>query len=332
MATYQDIKGLKVKFLSADPSNLSEGDVWYNSTSNTLKTAQPLAAAWAAGGLLNTGRNHSSGFGATYDTAMVVQGGDASRSQGSESYDGSSWTATNSALTAATTGAGTGTAAAGIIIEGSTAPTTFVSGVEEWNGTSWTDATATGASHYSGILFGQSQTSAVAAGGQASWPNGPSSTTEIWNGTSWTTAPGAYKPSAMAYEQGIMCGTETAGLAGNYYPAGELVTDEFDGATWTASGSTSTKHNNASSFGSQTDAIVGGGANGPPGTTTDAEGYDGTAWSTRPSLANTSKGGNRGSTSNTTSGGLAAGVNPSPKAATEEYVGIHTGAKTLTTS
>ena len=39
MATYQDIKGLKVKYLSADPSNLSEGDVWYNSTSDTLKVA-----------------------------------------------------------------------------------------------------------------------------------------------------------------------------------------------------------------------------------------------------------------------------------------------------
>ena len=39
MATYQDIKGLKVKFLSADPSNLNEGEVWYNTTSATLKVA-----------------------------------------------------------------------------------------------------------------------------------------------------------------------------------------------------------------------------------------------------------------------------------------------------
>ena len=39
MATYQEIKGLKVKYLSADPSNLNEGEVWYNSTSDTLKVA-----------------------------------------------------------------------------------------------------------------------------------------------------------------------------------------------------------------------------------------------------------------------------------------------------
>jgi len=39
MATYQEIKGLTVKFLSADPSPLVEGEVWYNSTSETLKVA-----------------------------------------------------------------------------------------------------------------------------------------------------------------------------------------------------------------------------------------------------------------------------------------------------
>ena len=313
----------------------SPGAVLATTEEFNKSTTVITGATWAAGGNLNTARNHSSGLGATYDTAMVVQGGDASRTTSSESYDGSSWTATNSALTSSSTGAGTGTAAAGIIIEGYTAPTTFVTGVEEWDGTNWTDATATGASHYSGTFFGQSQTSAVAAGGMSSWPLGISSTTEIWNGSSWTTAPGALIPGTAVYEYGIMAGTETAGLVGNAWPAPYQQTSyEFDGATWTSGGSTAVNHNNASSFGSQTDAMVGGGANGPPGTTTDAEGYDGTAWTTRPSQANTSKGGNRGSTSNTTSGGLAAGINPSPKAATEEYNGETSAvtASTLTTS
>ena len=37
MATYQDIKGLRVKYLSADPSRNGGGEVWYNSTTGTLK-------------------------------------------------------------------------------------------------------------------------------------------------------------------------------------------------------------------------------------------------------------------------------------------------------
>ena len=47
MATYQGIKGLKVKYLSADPSNLAQGDVWYNSTSNTFKSLVS-SEAWSS--------------------------------------------------------------------------------------------------------------------------------------------------------------------------------------------------------------------------------------------------------------------------------------------
>ena len=37
MATYKEIFGKQVKFLSSDPDNEGEGQVWYNSTSDTFK-------------------------------------------------------------------------------------------------------------------------------------------------------------------------------------------------------------------------------------------------------------------------------------------------------
>ena len=38
MATYKQIFGKQVKFLSSDPANEAEGQVWYNSTSGTFKS------------------------------------------------------------------------------------------------------------------------------------------------------------------------------------------------------------------------------------------------------------------------------------------------------
>jgi hypothetical protein len=37
MASYSSIKGYKVPSLASDPSNPSEGETWYNTTSGSLK-------------------------------------------------------------------------------------------------------------------------------------------------------------------------------------------------------------------------------------------------------------------------------------------------------
>ena len=60
MATYRTLKGLYIKHVSSDPSNLAAGDIWYNSTSQTLKVA-PLLAAWAAGGNMNNADSFGAG-------------------------------------------------------------------------------------------------------------------------------------------------------------------------------------------------------------------------------------------------------------------------------
>ena len=70
MATYKEISGLNIKTLSSDPSNLNEGDMWYNTTSNTLKVAELAASAWSAAGVLNTARDN---FGSARAMVLVQQ-------------------------------------------------------------------------------------------------------------------------------------------------------------------------------------------------------------------------------------------------------------------
>jgi hypothetical protein len=57
MAEYKGIKGFKVQYLSADPSDPIIGQTWYNSTSKDLKyTGVTTAGAWATGNSINTAR------------------------------------------------------------------------------------------------------------------------------------------------------------------------------------------------------------------------------------------------------------------------------------
>jgi hypothetical protein len=51
MADYKGIKGFKVQYLSADPSDPIIGQTWYNDTSKDLKYTRmcTTAGAWATG-------------------------------------------------------------------------------------------------------------------------------------------------------------------------------------------------------------------------------------------------------------------------------------------
>ena len=62
MADYQDIRGLRVKYLSADPSVTVAGEVWYNSTTGTLRS-QLFTEGVSSGANLATGRTGCGGGG-----------------------------------------------------------------------------------------------------------------------------------------------------------------------------------------------------------------------------------------------------------------------------
>jgi hypothetical protein len=54
MAGYNELRGLRVKYLSADPANPEDGQVWYNSTTGNLRVQGIGVGAWSSGSSLAT--------------------------------------------------------------------------------------------------------------------------------------------------------------------------------------------------------------------------------------------------------------------------------------
>ena len=72
MVAYTGIQGQNILIVSSDPANPTEGQIWYNSTSNLLK-GQKYIEAWSSGGNLNTGREQNAGVG-TQSAALSIGG------------------------------------------------------------------------------------------------------------------------------------------------------------------------------------------------------------------------------------------------------------------
>jgi hypothetical protein len=78
MADYKNIKGFNIQYLDSDPPNPIEGQMWFNSTSQTLKGAEVggmAAGTWASAASLNTARGSAAAAGIY--TAGLVFGGDS---------------------------------------------------------------------------------------------------------------------------------------------------------------------------------------------------------------------------------------------------------------
>ena len=87
MAEYKGIKGFKVQYLSADPSNPIIGQTWYNSTSKDLKyTGVTTAGTWATGNNMNTARATLAGAGT--QTAGLAFGGGSPPTAATEEWTG----------------------------------------------------------------------------------------------------------------------------------------------------------------------------------------------------------------------------------------------------
>ena len=56
MSTYRKIHGRSIQAVTTDPTeSVAEGQVWYNTSSNTFKSVV-AGEAWSSGGPLSTGR------------------------------------------------------------------------------------------------------------------------------------------------------------------------------------------------------------------------------------------------------------------------------------
>jgi hypothetical protein len=100
MTTYNELAGLRVNYLGSDPTlnTGNEGQVWYNSTTGTLRSLVQLKA-WSAGSNMTTARRGLGGAGT--QTAGLAIGGFSTANTNSyrrifRLYLGSRWKFRNS--------------------------------------------------------------------------------------------------------------------------------------------------------------------------------------------------------------------------------------------
>jgi hypothetical protein len=285
MATYYGTYGQKVQYLASDPSDPQIGQVWYNSTSATLKLSGFVASGtWASGGNVNTQQAYGSGAGTTQNTSIKF-GGSTNAPGGfntaaSEKYDGTAWTSTPSINNPRIAAGGSGNSAAALMWCGGAGPAGYTGdSTEKFDGTSWTTSGSmtTPTNYCKG--FG-TQTATIFAGGSNGSPTG----TYSFNGSTWTTLPATIPTNRYNH---VAWGTSTAGLVSNGETPGTSPTDSltslsWNGSTWTSAPSTNNTRSYGACFGTNTSAIASCGG-GPGGATSNVELYNGSSWSTQTS-------------------------------------------------
>ena len=331
MAGYNTIRGLRVKYLSADPAGAEDGQVWYNSTTGNLRVEGIQGtAAWASGGALGTARASMGSLG-TQTANMVVAGYAPGLSNTAQIYNGSSWTSTpnlSGSPRRSNAGFGSTTAAASLggSIGGLPPTANTVNTVEEYDGSSWTGATGYPVGVYDIEACGL-QTAGLGAGGYAT-PSDPGDTLNTnfdYNGSSWTGNNNMNNVRRNFSMTGTQAASLVAGGVGNPTKA-----EIYDGTNWTAiSDITSTKMSAAS--GTTTAGLVYGGS-GPGSKVATTFIYDGSSWATSASMA-TARDFLGGSSAAPGSSALATGgyVGTSLQTITEEFT-IPVGTATVSVS
>ena len=249
----------------------------------TSSTNVITAAAWSSGGNLNTARYQFAGAGST--PAGLVFGGrketaPSANYNNSEEYDGTSWTEGNNLNTARFGLYGIGTQTAGLACGGRSTPA-VLDNSEEYDGTSYTEGNNLASARHAGASAGTQTAGLIFKGTNVTAP-GPANmttTSQSYDGTSWTATNSCNTAGLVNYG----FGTQTAAISvgGNPFSnSGE----SFDGTNWTAiSGTLNDGRQQGFSGGTSTNGLVCGG-NSPPNTT-NVEAYNGTIFTTAPSLS-----------------------------------------------
>lgn len=360
MATYQELKGAKIKNYTEDPDNPYVGQLWYNTTTDSLRIRKETSGnAWSSGGDLNTKRGEGGSAGT--QTAALAFGGETPPDLAiTEAYNGSTWTELNDLNSTRRVQGSNGTQTSALSYGGIPVPTHDET--ELWNGTNWTEVNDLNTGRRSLSGAGADNTSALAFGGRT--PGTPDhDQTELWNGTNWTEvndlnaadrAMGSFgvATSALAfggedqtteiwngsvwYEVNDLntqrqsaggAGTVPSGIAFAGGPPYIANTELWNGTNWTEDSDMSVARYGPGSGGNQTAAIAFAGFI-PGGTVKNTEEWNQNlvagSWITAGTM-NTSRNNLNGNGAGTTTAGLVAGGNPPFRSEAEIYNGTSWG-------
>jgi len=311
MTTYKTIRGTHIVSVTSDPPAPVNGQMWYNSTTRTLKgfTSSP-AGTWATSGSMNTGRRGGGSKGS--QTSGIAVGGNVPPASGAvELFNGSTWTETTDL---GSTRRGLGTCAvvntAAIAFGGEQSPSAWYTLNESWNGSSWTEVNDLNDGRVSMLAIGSS-TAGLAIGGVSGTPANYQKN-ESWNGTSFTEVGDM---NTGRYGSGASAGTQTSGLAWTNQSGYATDSESWNGSAWTATPNLNTaKIQDGGAGADNTSAISFGGYTTGFNNIANTEQWNGSAWSETNDLntavgyqfnggsatAGWSAGGLRGGSSNTT--------------------------------
>ena len=291
-----------VPAVAGDKSPASSGDMWYNSSANTLRCYIPVAA-FAQGGTQGTARSNAYGCG-TASALFVVGGSTPPYTNTCESYNGTAWSAEGN-LPAAIQQMGNAGTPTDSIATGGYKVASYLDESYTYNGTGWSAGSDMPDSKASGGNMGRSSTEFGFFGSTQSEAS-PSATktdsTFIWNGTAWSTggtlSAGVSKPGGA--------GTTTAGLkVGGTVSSFTTTVEEYNGTDWTTVTAYPVATEAITGGGLQTNAFFVGGILGALNPTDDVNFYNGTSWSA--STDYPIEGDSIGTSSNSTTSGWTGG-------------------------
>jgi len=267
MATYIGIKGVAIQTIAGDPANPIVGQVWYNTTANTLKSyGMQGTGAWASGTATTSPSEYGRCTRSPASSLLLV-------TEHTQQYDGTSWTELNNLTSGRNRGGCAGTTTAALYYGGNTAPTDQLT--ESWNGTSWSEVNDLNTAKQ---YFAQTgtQTAAISAGGEPVAP-----ITETWDGTSWTEVNDLN--TGRSTVTACKNGTTTALLVYGGYSGGQVaLTESWDGTCWTEKADLNTARDSVAGAGTQSLAQASGGAWPAKAVT---EQWNGTSWTEVADLA-----------------------------------------------
>jgi hypothetical protein len=190
----------------------------------------------------------------------------AVRQSTSATYNGSSWTTTNSLPVAKRGGQGFGTNTAAVAAGGDTpTPADPGTSVEEWDGTNWTAVTAMpeGKTNMGGGTG--TQTAGLVFGGYNPGPATTVNTTLSYDGTNWTSVGNMNTGRNQVNGWGGPAGQTASVCAGGNDGAVSAATENWDGTAWSTSPATlaSARQGSANGIGtSSSSGIQAGGSTG----------------------------------------------------------------------
>ena len=287
MSTYEQLKGLKVKYLSADTSGdrLVEGELFYNSTDFKLKS-HISAGVWHSATNYPSVLFRAAALGTT-TASIIVSGSSTStnRLTTSHEYNGTGFSAGGTINSARRLLSGSGTQTAGLVFGGATAPAdnAVSNTTETYDGSSFAEVNNLNTARQGSAGDG-SQTATFMAGGTTA--PGHTAASEDWDGTSWTNLPSIN--SSRRFLSGNGTPSAAVVFGGETTPTGtpaalRKLTEEYNGSSWSEVNDLNTGTATNGSGGIQTALISFAGRS--PSISASAEFYDGTSWTATGSLA-----------------------------------------------